>query len=101
MKNSYTLERRDDGHVWVNIQPLMNDIQKNYDSLLEMDISKFTEDDLNVLELKKLGMHSIYQFLGALAFEYRLKEERERIAMNDHLNKQINEGKELMEKVFH
>ena len=101
MKNTYSLERREDGHVWVNIQPLMADIQKNYDSLLEMNIDEFTEDDLNVLELKKLGMHSIYQFLGALAFEYRLKEERERIAMDDHLSKQIAEGTQLMEKVFH
>ncbi len=72
MKNTYSLERRSDGHIWVNIQPLMADIQKNYDSLLDMDISRFTQDDLDVLELKKLGMHSVYQFLGALAMEHKL-----------------------------
>ena len=101
MKNTYTLERRHDGHIWVNIQPLMNDIQKNYDSLLDMDISKFTQDDLDVLELKKLGMHSVYQFLGALAMEHKLKEEYVEQVTSDELVKQITEGTEMMAKAFH
>ena len=101
MKNTYSLERRSDGHIWVSIQPLMADIQKNYDSLLDMDISKFTQDDLDVLELKKLGMHSVYQFLGALAMEHKLKEEHIQQIISDDLSKQITEGTELMAKAFH
>jgi hypothetical protein len=101
MKNTYTLERRSDGNIWVNLQPLMHDIQTNYDSLLSMDTSKFTQDDLDVLELKKLGMHSVYQFIGALVMEHKLKEEFIQQATSDELVKQIAEGTELMTKAFH
>jgi len=96
MKNTYKLERRTDGHVWVNIKPLMDDIQKNYDNLLEIDKSAFTKEDLDIFELKILGMHSIYQFLGALDFEHRLKEEALKQAAIDGINNQINDSIDLV-----
>ena len=90
MKNTYKLERRTDGHIWVNIQPLMDDIQKNYDSLMNMDTTDFSKEDTDIFELKILGMHSIYQFLGALAMEHRLKEEALKQMAIDDINKEIN-----------
>lgn len=99
--NSYKLERREDKNVWVNIQPLMADIQKHFDNLHDMDTSSFTQQDNELLELKIIGLRAIYEFLGALKLEHELKEEREKQAINDYLSKEINDGTELMKKAFH
>lgn len=95
--NTYTLERREDNNIWVNIQPVMKDIQSNFDNLHDMDTSQFTEKDHDLLQLKMLGLRSIYEFLGALKLEHELKE----IRQQTEIEKQINEGTKLMEKVLH
>ena len=100
MKNSYTLERRSDKNVWVNIEPLMADIQVNYNNLHDLDTSGFTEQDNELMQLKILGLRAIYEFLGALKMEQVLKERREELAL-EQLNNQINQGTSLMERTLH
>jgi len=55
MKNTYKLERHSN-ETWVNLEPLMADIQRNYDGLYEMDLSKFTQKEVELLELKMIGL---------------------------------------------
>jgi hypothetical protein len=76
MKNTYKLERHND-QTWVNLEPLMADIQTNYDSLHDMDITQFTQKEIELLELKQVGLQQVYQFLGALVMESKLGEIRE------------------------
>jgi hypothetical protein len=95
--NLYKLERREDNNIWVNIQPLMADIQKHFDNLHDMDTSEFTEQDQELLDLKVVGLRAIYEFLGALKLEHELKELRDR----QEIEKQITEGTNLMEQVLH
>jgi len=95
--NLYKLERREDNNIWVNIQPLMADIQKHFDNLHDMDTSEFTEQDKQLLDLKVIGLRAIYEFLGALKLEHELKELRDR----QEIEKQITEGTKLMEVSLH
>ena len=95
--NLYKLERREDNNIWVNIQPLMADIQKHFDNLHDMDTSEFTQQDRELLDLKIVGLRAIYEFLGALKLEHELKELRD----NEEIQRKINEGTKLMEKVLH
>lgn len=95
--NSYTLERREDKNIWVNIQPVMKDIQKHFDTLHDMDTSNFTEQDKELLELKMMGLRAIYEFLGALKLEHELKEIRDQ----NEIERQISEGTKLMNQVLH
>jgi len=96
MKNTYNLERREDKNIWVNIQPLMADIQTHFDNLHEMDTSEFTEQDKQLLDLKVIGLRAIYEFLGALKLEHELKELRDQ----NEIERQISEGTQLMERVL-
>jgi hypothetical protein len=95
--NLYKLERREDNNIWVNIQPLMADIQKHFDNLHDMDTSEFTQQDLELLDLKVVGLRAIYEFLGALKLEHELKELRDQ----QEIQRQIDEGTKLMEQVLH
>ena len=95
--NSYKLERREDKNIWVNIQPLMADIQVHFDNLHDMDTSEFTDQDQELLQLKIVGLRAIYEFLGALKLEHELKELRDQ----EEISRQISEGTKLMEEVLH
>jgi hypothetical protein len=87
MKNTYRLEKRDDNHTWVTLEPLMQDIQTNYDKLVEMDTSTFTEKDQELLELKMQGLQQVYQFLGALVLESNLATLREQRKIEEEITK--------------
>jgi len=95
--NSYKLERRQDKNIWVNIQPVMADIQKHFDNLHDMDTSNFTDKDRELLQLKIVGLRAIYEFMGALKLEHELKELRDQ----QEIQRQISEGTKLMEQVLH
>ena len=95
--NTYRLERREDKNIWVNIQPVMADIQKHFDNLHDMDTSNFTDKDKELLELKIVGLRAIYEFMGALKLEHELKELRDQ----QEIQRQIDEGTKLMNQVMH
>ena len=95
--NTYKLERREDKNIWVNIQPVMADIQKHFDNLHDMDTSNFTDKDKELLELKIVGLRAIYEFMGALKLEHELKELRDQ----QEIQRQIDEGTKLMNQVMH
>jgi len=86
MKNTYKLERHE-GQTWVNIEPLMADIQKNYNTLCDMDLTKFTQKEIELFDMKCVGLQQVYQFLGALVMESKLGEIREKNSIEEEIAK--------------
>ena len=71
---SYKLIKGADGHTYVSVQPLMNDIQVSIDKMHTMDISHLSDDNQRIFDLKLLGLTTVYQFLGGFITEQQLKE---------------------------
>jgi len=74
LKNSYRLDKDQDGKVTVTIKPLMEDILVHLDFLKQIDTKNFDEFDKSELNQKITALHNFYTFLGALLTEYRLSE---------------------------
>ena len=73
----YKLVKAEDGIVWVSIQPLMADIEENLDKIKQIPTIQLNDEDNRGLNLKIIGLESIYQFLGALLTEQQLVELKE------------------------
>lgn len=71
---SYKLIKGADGHTYVSVQPLMNDIQVSIDKMQTMNVSHLSEDNQRIFDLKLLGLTTVYQFLGGFVTEQQLKE---------------------------
>ena len=96
MKNTYKLEKHN-GQTWVNLEPLMADIQTNYNGLCDMDLTKFTQSEVELLELKAVGLQQVYQFLGALVMEAKLGEIRETQNIQEEINKATQTYKQALQ----
>ena len=66
LETSYQVERGPDGIRWVSIEPLMTDINNSMVEMVNMDVSSLTEENKEIVDLKILGLRTIYQFLGSL-----------------------------------
>lgn len=71
---SYKLTKDEDGELLVTVKPLMSDIEKSINQMMEMDVSELSEDNQRIFDLKILGLKTIYEFLGALVQEQYLKD---------------------------
>ena len=71
---SYKLIKGSDGHVYVSVQPLMDDIQVSIDKMQTMDISNLSDENQRIFDLKLLGLTTVYQFLGGFITEQNLKD---------------------------
>lgn len=89
MQETYKLQRDVDGVVWVSIQPLMDDIRDALKKITDLDDPRMIEVDHKELNLKILGLQSIYTFLGALMTEQTLVEKKDR----------LNKGPEIASEV--
>jgi len=96
MKNTYKLEKHN-GQTWVNLEPLMADIQTNYNGLCEMDLTKFSQSEVELLEMKMVGLQQVYQFLGALVMEAKLSELRETQNIQEEINKATQTYKQALQ----
>jgi len=96
MKNTYKLERQQ-GYTWVNLEAVMADIQTNYNGLCEMDLTKFSQSEVELLEMKMVGLQQVYQFLGALVMEAKLSELRETQNLQDEINKATQTYKQALQ----
>jgi hypothetical protein len=74
--NSYKLAKGSDNTVWVSIQPLMYDINRSLELLMDIPTDTLKEEDLQHLDFKILGMRAIHSFLGALLTEQQLEDLR-------------------------
>jgi len=71
---SYKLYRDDDEQLVVTVDPLVKDIEKSVNAMMEMNIDDLSDENKHIFEMKILGLRTIHQFLGALQQENYLKE---------------------------
>lgn len=66
LETNYVVERGPDGIRWVSIEPLMTDINNSMIEMVNMDVSSLSDENKEIVDLKILGLRTIYQFLGSL-----------------------------------
>ena len=71
---NYKLYRDDSNDLVVTVDPLVKDIEKSIEAMMDMDVTELSEDNRQIFEMKILGLRTIHQFLGALQQENYLKE---------------------------
>ena len=71
---NYKLIKGGDNHTYVSLEPLMDDIQKSVDKMMDMDIEELSAENKQLFDLKLLGLKTVYEFLGALKTEQTLRE---------------------------
>jgi hypothetical protein len=71
---SYKLYRDDDEQLVVTVDPLVKDIEKSLEVMMDMPTDKLSDENKHIFEMKILGLRTIHQFLGALQQEQYLKE---------------------------
>lgn len=76
---SYKLTKDEDGELLVTVKPLMSDIERSINQMMEMDVSELSEDNQRIFDLKILGLKTIYEFLGALVQEQYLKDTKDEL----------------------
>ena len=74
LEYSYKLIKDENGELLVTVKPLMSDIEKSINQMMEMDVTELSEDNQRLFDLKILGLKTIYEFLGALQQEQFLKD---------------------------
>ena len=74
LEYSYKLIKDENGELLVTVKPLMSDIEKSINQMMEMDVTELSEDNQRRFDLKILGLKTIYEFLGALQQEQFLKD---------------------------
>ena len=79
---NYKLIKGGDNHTYVSLEPLMDDIQKSVDKMMEIDISDLSSDNKQLFDLKLLGLKTVYEFLGALKTEQTLREKAQELKGN-------------------
>ena len=71
---TYKLIKGGDGHTYVSVQPIMADIKKSIEIMMDMDVSHLSEENGRIFELKILGLRTVYEFMGAIDMEQKLKD---------------------------
>lgn len=85
---SYKLYRDDDEQLVVTIDPLVQDIEKSVNAMMDINIDDLSDENKHIFEMKILGLRTIHQFLGALQQENYLKEYK--AGLTTELKGQIN-----------
>lgn len=89
LKYDYKLIKGGDGYLYVSIQPLMQDITNSLVKMRDIDTSNMSEETFRIFELKKLGLMTIYEFMGAFITEQELKDKRKEVSGNVVLNAEV------------
>lgn len=85
---SYKLYRDDDEQLVVTVDPLVKDIEKSIEAMMNMNVDDLSDENKHIFEMKILGLRTIHQFLGALQQENYLKEYKQ--GMTTELKGSIN-----------
>ena len=89
MNNTYQLKMDNDGKLWVTVNELMKDIANAIDQINKLEHPRLIEVDTKELDTKKIGLHAIYTFLGALQTEYALIKKQEELLRQPTLGSDI------------
>lgn len=87
---TYKLFKGADNTIYVSVGPLMEDIQKSIEKMMEMDITELSQDNKQIFDLKILGLKTVYEFLGALQTEQFLKDKAQELKGNLPINTDSN-----------
>lgn len=87
---TYKLFRGADKQLYVSVGPLMEDIKKSIEAMVDMDVTELNDDNKQIFDLKILGLKTIYEFLGALEQEQFLKEKQQELKGEVPLNTESN-----------
>jgi hypothetical protein len=74
LEYTYKLYKDTEHGLVVTVDPLVKDIEKSIEKMMDMDIEELSDDNKHLFEMKILGLRTIHQFLGALQQENYLKE---------------------------
>ena len=83
---NYKLIKGGDNHTYVSLEPLMDDIQKSVDKMMDINIDDLSADNKQLFDLKLLGLKTVYEFLGALKTEQTLREKAQELKGTVDLN---------------
>lgn len=86
MEYTYKLFKGADDIIYVSVQPLMEDIKKSIEKMMDIDISELSVDNKQIFDLKILGLKTVYEFLGALQTEQFLKDKQQELKGNLPIN---------------
>ena len=67
---NYVLTEGPDSTLWVSIQPLQRDILNSIKEMSELD--NLSDEQNSHVNMKILGLRSIYDFLDALIMEHQI-----------------------------
>lgn len=87
---TYKLFKGADNHLYVSVGPLMDDIKKSIETMVDMNIDNLSTENKQIFDLKILGLRTIYEFLGALKMEQTLKDKNNEFNGNVPLNTESN-----------
>jgi len=74
LEYTYKLIKQEDGELLVTVKPLMNDIEKSINKMMEINVDELSTENKQIFDLKILGLKTVYEFMGALVQEQTLKD---------------------------
>ncbi len=74
LEYTYKLYKDTEHGLVVTVDPLVKDIEKSIEKMMDMNIDELSDDNKHLFEMKILGLRTIHQFLGALQQEQFLKD---------------------------
>lgn len=80
LEYTYKLYKDSNGELVVTVNPLVQDIEKSIQAMMDMNVDTLSDDNKHLFEMKILGLRTIHQFLGALQQEQFLKDYKQELA---------------------
>lgn len=100
---SYKLYKDDNNELVVTVDPLVKDIEKSIETMMNMNIEELSDDNKHLFEMKILGLRTIHQFLGALQQEQYLKEYKQGLTkeLKGRVNIDVNQELNVLGRTMH
>ena len=76
---SYKLYKDSNDQLVVTVKPLMLDIEKSIETMMNIPTDDLSDDNKHMFEMKILGLRTIHQFMGALLQEQLFKETKDEL----------------------
>ena len=77
MEFDYVVTTGPDGIRWVSIEPLMADVVKSIEVLMQLPTDNLNDDDKHIMDMKILGLRTVHEFLGSIITADNLKKMKE------------------------
>ena len=62
----YVVETGPDGIRWLSLEPIMADIVKALDGLMNLPTETLDDEGKHLIEMKILGLRTVHEFLGSI-----------------------------------